>query len=222
MSADARRAAAAAGHRRPRHRRLLRGRRPRRAGHPHVQRLRRRAARARSPTATAAGAGTPAGRPVAGTGRLYSWTVVAHQVHPAYPGALHGGARRARRPPRGAARRPAARPARRSPPASRWRSGSSALSDDVVLPQWRPVTDPRRSLTDGLRRRPRVPGGPRLGRRLRARGGRAARPGAQPRVGHERPAADGADPAAAGAGPRARACGRPTSAPSSAGPATAR
>ena len=38
----------------------------------------------------------------------------------------------------------------------------------------------------------------------------------------ERSGAPGADPTAAGAGPRARACGRPTSARTSADPGTAR
>ena len=36
-------------------------------------------------TAGIAGAGTVAGTPCGGSATLYSWTVVAHQVHPAYP-----------------------------------------------------------------------------------------------------------------------------------------
>ena len=59
----------------------------------------------------------------------------------------------------------------------------------------------------GLRDRPRVPEGARLGRRVRARGGRAARLRDPPRLGHERPGAPAAHPAAPGPRARARAVG---------------
>jgi uncharacterized OB-fold protein len=77
-------------------------------------------------------------RPVAGRGRLYAWTVVEHQVHPAYPvpytivlvelddapgvrfvGSLHG-----------------------APPLADGQAMEvwfEELDDGAVLPQWRPV-----------------------------------------------------------------------------------
>ncbi len=106
--------------------------------HPDVQRLRRRAARAASPTATAAAAGTAAGRPSPAPARLYSWTVVAHQVHPAFPVPYtvvlvelddHPEARLVGQLP--------GRPELvAGQPMEVW---FEPLSDDVVLPQWRPA-----------------------------------------------------------------------------------
>jgi len=79
-------------------------------------------------------------QPVSGRGSLYSWTVVAHQVHPAFPvpytlvlveledhpearlvGAIGG--------------RPALRAGQ---PMEVW---FESVADDVVLPQWRPAPD---------------------------------------------------------------------------------
>jgi len=76
-------------------------------------------------------------QPVAGTGRLYSWTVVAHQVHPAHPVPYtvvlvelddHPEAR--------LVGRLAGRPELQAGQAMEvW---FETVSDDVVLPQWRP------------------------------------------------------------------------------------
>jgi uncharacterized OB-fold protein len=75
----------------------------------------------------------------AGTGRLYSWTVVAHQVHPAYPVPYtvvlvelddHPEARLVGQLPG----RPELEPGQ---PMEAW---FERVSDDVVLPQWRPRT----------------------------------------------------------------------------------
>jgi uncharacterized OB-fold protein len=80
--------------------------------------------------------------PVAGTGRVYSWTVVTHQVHPAFPVPYtlvlvelddH----------------PEARFVGHLPGRAELSVGQAMevwferISDDVVLPQWRPVTSQR-------------------------------------------------------------------------------
>ena len=76
---------------------------------------------------------------VAGRGRLHSWTVVAHQVHPAYPVPYtvllvdleeHPGVRLVGQLP--------GRPALRAgQPMEVW---FDDIGDDVILPQWRPLT----------------------------------------------------------------------------------
>jgi uncharacterized OB-fold protein len=80
---------------------------------------------------------------VAGTGRLYSWTVVTHQVHPAYPVPYtivlvelddHPEARLVGQLP--------GRPELEAgQPMEVW---FEHVSDDVVLPQWRPREARRR------------------------------------------------------------------------------
>ena len=82
-------------------------------------------------------------QPVAGSGRLYSWTVVAHQVHPAHPVpytvvlvelADHPEARLVGQLPG----RPDLEPGQAM---EVW---FEQVSDDVVLPQWRPATPQER------------------------------------------------------------------------------
>jgi uncharacterized OB-fold protein len=78
-------------------------------------------------------------QPVRGTGRLYSWTVVEHQVHPAFPAPYtvvlvelddHPEARLVGQLP--------GRPELTvGQPMEAW---FERLSDDAVLPQWRPLS----------------------------------------------------------------------------------
>jgi uncharacterized OB-fold protein len=76
---------------------------------------------------------------VQGTGRLYSWTVVAHQVHPAFPAPYtvvlvelddHPEARLVGQLP-GRPDLTVGQP---------MEVGFERLAEDVVLPQWRPVS----------------------------------------------------------------------------------
>ena len=113
---------------------------PRRAGHPHVQRLRRRAPRAGRLLPPLRELGQPlAGRspaPVACTRGPWS----THQVHPAFPAPYtvvlvelddHPEARLS-------ASWPAGPRSTAGQPMEVW---FERLSDDVVLPQWRPAPD---------------------------------------------------------------------------------
>ena len=144
---------------------------------------------------------------VAGTGRLYSWTVVAHQVHPPTrcPTPWCSSSSTTIPRPGWSASCPAAPNWKRARP---WRSGSRPCPTTWCCPSGAPSPPEPQESPPGLRHRPRVPGGARLGRRLRARGGRAARPRPEPRLGHERPVAHGADPAAQEK-VRGGACGPP-------------
>ena len=73
------------GRRRHRHGRFLRGGPPRRAGRAGLRRLRRSAAHAAAYCRALRIMGRALADRSSGRGRVYSWTVVEHQVHPAFP-----------------------------------------------------------------------------------------------------------------------------------------
>lgn len=81
-------------------------------------------------------------QPVSGRGHVYSWTVVAHQVHPAYPTPYTIVLVELEDHP--TARLVGSLPGRQElsagQPMEVW---FEAIGDDVVLPQWRPIEESR-------------------------------------------------------------------------------